>query len=326
MTPDDEPASDHGADPDHGARPAREAADAGQAAGPTTSGTHREPSPRTVRRGRVSMRPETQDKLGSPRRTEDEKLLAGPGNRADRAGRAEFLDTDTWRVLRIQSEFVEGFEAFAGVGPAVAVFGSARTPVDSPDYGVAMRVGAALAKAGFAVITGGGPGAMEAANRGAHEAGGLSIGANIELPHEQHLNPYVDLSVEFHYFFARKTMFVKYSDAFVIMPGGFGTLDELFEALTLIQTGKVRNFPVVLIGHAYWDGPARLDARGPAARGADRPGGPGPADRDRRPRRGLLDHRRLREGQRHRGLAERPVVPQPSGTATSITPSTTRTG
>ena len=210
--------------------------------------SHREPSPRTVRRGRVSMRPETQDKLGSSRRTEDEKLLAGRGDRA------EFLDTDTWRVLRILSEFVEGFEAFAGVGQAVAVFGSARTPVDSPGYEVAMRVGAALAKAGFAVITGGGPGAMEAANRGAHEAGGLSIGANIELPHEQHPNPYVDLSVEFHYFFARKTMFVKYADAFVIMPGGFGTLDELFEALTLIQTGKVRNFPVVLIGHAYWDG------------------------------------------------------------------------
>jgi uncharacterized protein (TIGR00730 family) len=248
MTPDDEPASDRGAQPDHGAQPAREAADAGQAAGPTTSGTRREPSPRTVRRGRVSMRPETQDKLGTPRRTQDEQLLSGRGDRT------EFLDTDTWRVLRILSEFVEGFEAFAGVGQAVAVFGSARTPIDSPDYKVAMRVGAALAKAGFAVITGGGPGAMEAANRGAHEAGGLSIGANIELPHEQHLNPYVDLSVEFHYFFARKTMFVKYADAFVIMPGGFGTLDELFEALTLIQTGKVRNFPVVLIGHAYWDG------------------------------------------------------------------------
>ncbi len=119
---------------------------------------------------------------------------------------------------------------------------------------MARQIGAELARAGFAVITGGGPGAMEAANRGAYEAGGLSIGCNVELPHEQHLNPYVDLSVEFHYFFARKTMFVKYADAFVIMPGGFGTLDELFESLTLIQTGKIRNFPVVLIGHAYWDG------------------------------------------------------------------------
>jgi len=134
------------------------------------------------------------------------------------------------------------------------VFGSARTRTDSPDYEQARAVGAALGRAGFAVITGGGPGSMEAANKGAHEAGGLSIGCNIELPHEQHLNPYVDVSVEFHYFFARKTMFVKYSDAFVIMPGGFGTLDELFEALTLIQTGKIRHFPVVLMGHAYWDG------------------------------------------------------------------------
>jgi uncharacterized protein (TIGR00730 family) len=134
------------------------------------------------------------------------------------------------------------------------VFGSARTLEGSEGYDLARRVGRELAKAGFAVITGGGPGAMEAANRGAHEQGGLSIGCNIELPHEQHLNQYVDLSVEFHYFFARKTMFVKYADAFVIMPGGFGTLDELFEAVTLIQTGKIRNFPVVLMGHAYWDG------------------------------------------------------------------------
>jgi uncharacterized protein (TIGR00730 family) len=206
------------------------------------------PSPRTMRRGRVSMRPETQARLSGENRTEDEKLLA-----ADR-GRPEFLETDTWRALRILSEFVEGFEALAGVGRAVAVFGSARTLEGSEGYELARRVGGELAKAGFAVITGGGPGAMEAANRGAHERGGLSIGCNIELPHEQHLNPYVDLSVEFHYFFARKTMFVKYADAFVIMPGGFGTLDELFEAVTLIQTGKIRNFPVVLMGHAYWDG------------------------------------------------------------------------
>ena len=234
---------------------AREAADAGQTAGPPTEGAdldvhdRRRASPRTMRSGRVSMRPGTGDKLAAPRRTEDEKLLAG-GDGA----RAAFLETDTWRALRILSEFVEGFEALAGVGKAVAVFGSARTPVDSEGYELARQVGAALANRGFAVITGGGPGAMEAANKGAHEVGGLSIGCNIELPHEQHLNPYVDLSVEFHYFFARKTMFVKYADAFVIMPGGFGTLDELFEALTLIQTGKIRNFPVVLFGSAYWNG------------------------------------------------------------------------
>ncbi len=188
---------------------------------------------------------------GTPRRgrrTEDEKLLGGPA-----AERPAFLDSDTWRTLRILSEFVEGFEALAGVGPAVAVFGSARTPVDHPAYELARQIGGELATAGFAVITGGGPGTMEAANRGAHEAGGLSIGCNIELPHEQHLNPYVDLSIEFHYFFARKTMFVKYSDAFVILPGGFGTLDELFESLTLIQTGKIRHFRWCR-GSEYWRG------------------------------------------------------------------------
>jgi uncharacterized protein (TIGR00730 family) len=226
------------------------AADAAGAAGPADDHDHTGPQPRTVRRGRVAMRPGTEQRIAGREegRTEDEKLLAGAHERP------AFLETDTWRALRILSEFVEGFEALAGVGKAVTVFGSARTPPDSEQYELARRIGAAVAKAGFAVITGGGPGAMEAANRGAHEAGGLSIGCNIELPHEQHLNPYVDLSVEFHYFFARKTMFVKYSDAFIIMPGGFGTLDELFEALTLIQTGKIRNFPVVLVGHAYWDG------------------------------------------------------------------------
>jgi len=230
---------------------AQQGADAGQAAGPASAATMRDgaPSPRTMRGGRVSMRPGTSARLGGSSATEDEKLLA----RAE-TERPAFLDTDTWRALRILSEFVEGFEALAGVGPAVTVFGSARTPEHDPQYELARRVGAELAKAGFATITGGGPGAMEAANRGAHEQGGLSIGCNIELPHEQHPNPYVDLSVEFHYFFARKTMFVKYSDAFVIMPGGFGTLDELFEALTLIQTGKIRNFPVVLLGQAYWSG------------------------------------------------------------------------
>jgi len=195
------------------------------------------------------MRPETAVRLGWPHATEDERLLSRRGR-----GRPQFMDEDTWRVLRIMSEFVEGFEALAAVGPAVSVFGSARTIGGSGAYELAREVGSQLARAGFAVITGGGPGTMEAANRGAHEAGGLSIGCNVELPREQHLNRYVDLSVEFHNFFARKTMFVKYADAFVIMPGGFGTLDELFEILTLIQTEKVRDFPVVLLGHAYWDG------------------------------------------------------------------------
>ncbi len=235
---------------DHDLPAGRPATDPGGSAARAGEDASHHNSPRTIRGGRVAMRPETHERLGrtGSRRTEDEKLLAG------HPGRPEFLETDTWRALRILSEFVEGFEALAGVGPAVAVFGSARTPEDSPGYEAARRVGGELAKAGFAVITGGGPGSMEAANRGAHEEGGLSIGCNIELPHEQHLNPYVDLSIEFHYFFARKTMFVKYADAFVIMPGGFGTLDELFESLTLIQTGKIRNFPLVLVGHDYWDG------------------------------------------------------------------------
>ena len=158
------------------------------------------------------------------------------------------------RVLRIMSEYVDGFDALAAVGPAVTIFGSARVSEGSPVYEQAREIARMLAQDGWAIITGGGPGVMEAANRGAQEGGGLSIGCNIELPHEQALNPYVDLGIEFRYFFARKTMFVKYADAFVIMPGGLGTLDELFEALTLIQTGKIRSFPVVLVGTAYWQG------------------------------------------------------------------------
>jgi hypothetical protein len=167
---------------------------------------------------------------------------------------APFTDTDPWRVLRITAEFVEGFDALAEVGSAVSVFGSARVEEGTPLYETARALGRALAGAGFAVITGGGPGLMAAANRGCHEAGGFSIGCNIELPHEQWLNPWVDLGVEFRYFFARKTMFVKYADGFVILPGGFGTLDEFFEALTLIQVGKIRHFPVFLVGSAYWQG------------------------------------------------------------------------
>src|SRR6059058_1776384 len=161
---------------------------------------------------------------------------------------------DPWRVLRILSEFVEGFDALNDVGPAVTVFGSARTKPDEPIYQAGRDLGAALARRGFAVITGGGPGMMEAVNRGCHEAGGLSVGCNIELPSEQELNKYVDLGVEFRYFFVRKNMFVKYARGFVIFPGGLGTLDELFESLTLAQTGKIEHFPIVLFGSAYWEG------------------------------------------------------------------------
>lgn len=161
---------------------------------------------------------------------------------------------DPWRVLRILSEFVEGFDALNEVGPAITVFGSARATSDDPYYAAGVKLGASLAKRGFAVITGGGPGIMEAVNRGCHDAGGLSVGCNIELPHEQALNKYVDLGVEFRYFFVRKNMFVKYARGFVIFPGGFGTLDELFESLTLAQTGKIEHFPIVLFGTPYWKG------------------------------------------------------------------------
>ena len=163
---------------------------------------------------------------------------------------------DTWRVFRIMSEFVEGYERLAQVGPSVSVFGSARTKPGSPEYEQAVAVGRALAERGYAVITGGGPGTMEAANKGAHEAGGVSIGLNIVLPFEQHVNPYVppEGTFNFDFFFARKVMFVKYAQGFIVLPGGFGTMDELFESLTLIQTSKTARFPVVLIGTDYWSG------------------------------------------------------------------------
>lgn len=161
---------------------------------------------------------------------------------------------DPWRVLRIGSEFVEGFENLAGLGPAISLFGSARATSDSPYYSAAYDIAAALAAKGYTVITGGGPGVMEAANKGAYEAGGHSIGLGIELPHEQSLNEYIHLGITFRYFFARKTMFLKYSRGFVVMPGGLGTLDELFEALVLAQTGKVTKFPIVLFGTTYWAG------------------------------------------------------------------------
>ena len=196
------------------------------------------------RRGAVVVR----GRGGADRRTEDQMLLRSAGPSVD------FQDTDTWRTLRIMGEFVEGFDALADIGPAVSIFGSARIGRRNRYYGAARRLAAALAKQGFAIITGGGPGVMEAANRGAKEAGGISIGCNIELPFEQGLNEYVDLGMEFRYFFVRKVMFVKYAEGFVIFPGGFGTLDELFEALTLIQTGKVDHFPVVLYGREYWEG------------------------------------------------------------------------
>jgi uncharacterized protein (TIGR00730 family) len=200
------------------------------------------------RAGRMWVTPTAERMLeGQTGATEDEKLL-------ERRARPAFLETDPWRTLRILSEFVEGFDALAQVGPAITVFGSARTAPGDPTYELARAIGRRLAEAGFAVITGGGPGVMEAANRGCQEGGGLSVGCNIELPHEQGTNAYVDLGVEFRYFFARKVMFVKYADGFVILPGGLGTLDELFESLTLIQTGKVRLFPVVLVGRSYWTG------------------------------------------------------------------------
>ncbi|HUO51291.1 MAG TPA: TIGR00730 family Rossman fold protein [Gemmatimonadaceae bacterium] len=183
-----------------------------------------------------------------PAVTEDEKLLRGA-----RAG-TEFTRTDPWRVLRIMSEFIEGFDTLAGIEQGVTIFGSARIGPDDPQYAAAEETARLLARAGFAIITGAGPGIMEAANKGARLGEGRSIGCNIELPFEQGANPYVDTLINFRYFFVRKTMFVKYSSAFIIFPGGFGTLDELFESLTLIQTGKIRQFPVVLFGRRYWAG------------------------------------------------------------------------
>ena len=179
--------------------------------------------------------------------TTDQHLL-------DTNGPSDWRHTDPWRVMRIQSEFVAACDALADVGRAVSVFGSARVRPDDPYYDLAVDLGGRLAEAGYAVITGGGPGIMEAANKGATEAGGASIGLGIELPLEQGLNEYVELGVNFRYFFARKTMFVKYAQGFVVFPGGFGTLDELFEALTLVQTKKVTAFPIILIGTEFWQG------------------------------------------------------------------------
>jgi uncharacterized protein (TIGR00730 family) len=179
--------------------------------------------------------------------TTDQRLL-------ESRGANDWVHTDPWRVLRIQSEFVDGFGTLAELGPAVSIFGSARASRDDPIYAITEQLAAKLVGAGLSVITGGGPGIMEAANKGATDAGGVSVGLGIELPFEAGLNPYVNLGINFRYFFARKTMFVKYAQGFVVMPGGFGTFDELFEALTLVQTRKVTSFPVVLIGRTYWQG------------------------------------------------------------------------
>ncbi len=198
--------------------------------------------PSEKRRGPVVLR-----RAQVQRSTTDQRLL-------DSRGPTEWVHADPWRVLRIQAEFVEGFGTLAELGPAISVFGSARVQRDTPEYEFACKVGAGLARAGYAVITGGGPGIMEAANKGAVDAGGVSVGLGIELPFEQGLNPWVDIGVNFRYFFARKTMFVKYARGFIVLPGGFGTMDELFEAMTLVQTQKVTAFPIVLVDSAYWGG------------------------------------------------------------------------
>lgn len=200
------------------------------------------PDPNKTRmlRGPVLMRSE-----GDQSSTYDQRLL-------ELGADHDWQHADPWRILRIQSEFVSGFDALSQLPKAVTVFGSARVQEDQEDYATGVELGGALARAGYAVITGGGPGLMEAPNRGCHEAGGLSVGLGIELPHEQHLNQWVDLGLNFRYFFARKTMFLKYSQAFVTLPGGFGTLDELFEVLVMVQTKKVTNYPIVLIGTEFW--------------------------------------------------------------------------
>ena len=204
--------------------------------------TNREARIRVRRQGPATLRGKA-----IPQTTTDQRLL-------DRRGPADWVHTDPWRVLRIQAEFVEGFGLLAELGPAVSIFGSSRAKAGSAEYDLAERIASRLVEAGYAVITGGGPGVMEAANKGAAQAGGVSVGLGIELPFEQGLNEYVDIGIEFRYFFVRKTVFVKYSQAFVVLPGGYGTLDELFEALTLVQTGKITHFPIVLLGSSYWSG------------------------------------------------------------------------
>ncbi|MDX6363395.1 TIGR00730 family Rossman fold protein [Streptomyces sp. NPDC058274] len=200
-------------------------------------------------------RPPEEQRLGPVLRRRDQVQASTTDQRLlDAGGPSDWVHTDPWRVLRIQSEFIEGFGTLAELPPAISVFGSARTKADSPEYAAGVELGRGLVEAGFAVITGGGPGAMEAANKGACEAKGISVGLGIELPFEQGLNKYVDIGLNFRYFFVRKMMFVKYAQGFVVLPGGLGTLDELFEALTLVQTQKVTRFPIVLFGTEYWGG------------------------------------------------------------------------
>src|SRR5215469_17452043 len=206
----------------------------------TTSNS--QPHRRIRRQGPVTLRGKQ-----IPATTTDQRLL-------DRRGPSDWVHTDPWRVMRIQAEFVEGFGLLAELGIAVSVFGSARTRPESPEYKLAEEIAAGLVRAGYAVITGGGPGIMEAANKGAAEAGGVSVGLGIELPNETGLNDYANVGIEFRYFFVRKTCFIKYSQAFVVLPGGFGTMDEMFEALTLVATGKITKFPIVLVGSDYWAG------------------------------------------------------------------------
>ncbi len=207
-------------------------------------------TPLPMANGRANPSLNANIRLG--RTTEDESLLARPELNKPEA--LDFTHTDPWRVFRIMGEFVHGIDTLAHIGPAVCLFGSARTKSDDPDYLAAVELGRMLSEAGLAVITGGGPGIMEAANKGAAQGPSESVGCNIELPHEQGSNRYVQISINFRYFFVRKTMFMKYAEGFVIFPGGYGTMDELFEALTLIQTGKVRNFPIILFNSAYWGG------------------------------------------------------------------------
>ncbi|MCW2932993.1 MAG: hypothetical protein JWM19_3955 [Actinomycetia bacterium] len=207
-----------------------------------TMSTNSQPHRKVRRQGPVTLRG-TQ----IPATTTDQRLL-------DRRGPSDWVHTDPWRVMRIQAEFVEGFGLLAELGMAVSMFGSARTKPGTPEYELGEHIAAGLSRAGYAIITGGGPGIMEAANKGAAEAGGVSVGLGIELPMESGLNDYVNMGLEFRYFFVRKTVFVKYSQAFVVLPGGYGTLDELFESITLVATGKITKFPVVLVGSSYWSG------------------------------------------------------------------------
>jgi len=202
------------------------------------------------------MTPEQMRTLRGPMllRTEGEQASTFDQRLLESGADHEWQHADPWRVLRIQGEFVAGFDALSKLPKAVTVFGSARTTPEDASYQLGVEVGRKLAEHSYAVITGGGPGIMEAANKGAHEGDGLSVGLGIELPHEQGLNEYVDLGLNFRYFFARKTMFLKYSQAFVCLPGGMGTMDEFFEVLCMVQTGKVTNYPIVLMGTDYWSG------------------------------------------------------------------------